>query len=175
VNGCIAAYKNRSFLRRLLREKSCQIAALGSRYVPICARIAYRFHLCIARRSNAPLSHFSPRKKSPSHEYYVRMPRLSAHGINFSNESWGHLRGLAYQVAHNSRVLTDNRRPWHGGISSERGVRGAKVVRLSVYHHRLSPSSVHHRLIATGILPLFRMFINLDFLKNYKLSEMIKF
>lgn len=61
-NVCTDGYKNRSFLRRLLREKSCQIAALGSRYVPICARIAYRFHLCIARRSNAPLSHLSPHR-----------------------------------------------------------------------------------------------------------------
>lgn len=130
ANGYTDAYKNRSFLRRLLREKSCQIAALGSQYVPICARIAYGFHLCIARRSSAPLSRFSA-EKNPSYEYYVRMPRLSAHGINFSNESWGPLaRPLAYQVARNSRVLANNCRPWYGGISSERNIGGAKVVRL---------------------------------------------
>lgn len=82
------AYKNRSYLRRPLRagqEKSCQIAALGSRNVPICARIAYGFHLGprIARRASirgALLPPFlaSPRhaeEKSPRHGCYVRIPR----------------------------------------------------------------------------------------------------
>lgn len=98
-----------------------------------------------ARRSNTPLSHFTPWKKNPSREYYVRIPRLSARGINFSDESWGPLaRPLAYQVARNSRVLADTTAD-SGGISSERDVGGAKLARLSVHH--LAP-------LATGIYSL---------------------
>lgn len=113
------AYKNRSYLRRPLRagqEKSCQIAALASRNVPICARIAYGFHLGprIARRASIRSASLpsSPRltRRVPPRRGKKSAPRVLRanstwfpHGINFSNESCGRSASL-YQVARDPRV-----------------------------------------------------------------------
>lgn len=136
------AYKNRSYLRRPLRagqEKSCQIAALGSRNVPICVRIAYGFHLGprIARRASirgarSPLlssphltsSTLTPCLASPrlalprrGKEFAPRVLRANStwfpHGINFSNESCGRSASL-YQVAAARNPRVPPRDPgWH--------------------------------------------------------------
>lgn len=83
--------KNRSLLRRLLcREKSCQIAALGSRNVPICAHIAYvlspRSLHHRALDASLSASPTSPWKKVRG--FITCEFRGFPHDINFSNESW---------------------------------------------------------------------------------------
>lgn len=130
------------------REKSCQIAALGSRNVPICARIAHTHtHIWLSPRVSL---HFAPTLSAlrRGKEFEPRVLRANSMGfraVSISQTNRGHLHGLAYQVArgnvlertttrlleHNKKILRMSYRRSFIRIRFVRRSRASYFIRIS--------------------------------------------
>jgi len=77
-------------------------------------------------RSTLPSALLAARRGKECEPRVLRANSAGFRTVSISQTNRGHLRGLAYQVARNSLVLT---RPWRSGIS-QRSVGSAKSMRL---------------------------------------------